>query len=320
MTTVGFRRPVTKPLLRLGTVKPLPPDPRAYDTFRVTQRFGTPDAYYAEIDRRAGRTPRTHGAVDVGNFRCGDAVVAMAPGTARRVQDNAVALGAKTNALGLVIDHGSGITSEYWHLNGYSVASGAKVTAGQQIGIVGRTGLGDVCHLHVEVKRAGGRIDPEPLMFGTPLIIEEEDVKIPAGLVPLAQGVVGPGNRLRIDPDTVTGSRIIGGDAPIGIGEAKAYWVQIYGRVSGEPYTLGGVAGSEYLWVGVFGSTWFVAAPLVTQIDATGLGRATLPAPPPADCSAQERELAVARTTLSRSLTAAEGAKQAIDATVEALS
>jgi hypothetical protein len=295
-----FRRPTALPIHPQTWVRP-----SGNTDFRITQRFAVPDSYYG------GR--QQHNAVDLGNFSCGGAVVAMAPGTVRRVQDNAMALGAKTNALGVIVDHGSGVQSEYWHLNAYAGPMSGPIVAGTQIGLVGRTGLGDVCHLHVEVKRNGVRIDPEPLMFGTPLNLED-DVKIPAGLKPLAQGVVGAMNRLRLDPSTTEGSRIIGGPAPTGIGDAKAYWVQIYGfGVPGAAYTLGGKAGSSYAWVGVFGSTWFVAEPLVTNLTPTGSIF------PPPDCSAQDQELAVIRTKLARAATSAAGAAQAATATVEAL-
>jgi hypothetical protein len=306
MSSLAFRRPTVLPIHRQTWVRPA-----GNTDFRVTQRFAVPDSFHGGTQQ--------HNAVDLGNFSCGGAVVAMAPGITRRTQDNATALGAKTNALGMIVDHGNGITSESWHLNGYSVASGVRVTAGQQIGIVGRTGLGDVCHLHVEVKRLGVRIDPEPLMFGTPLSIEEEDdVKIPAGLKPLASAVVGSGNRLRVDADTTTDSRIIGGPAPTGIGEDKAYWVQVYGfGVPGAAYTLDGKAGSLYAWVGVFGSTWFVAEPLLTQL--TPSGQLTLPAPPPADCSAQETTIARLTLKIARARTANNGARQAQAAVETAL-
>ena len=160
MPTITFRSPVTKPLLRKGTPKPMPPDPRAYDTFRVTQQFSDVDFYHQD--------GRLHRATDIGNFRCGDPVVAMARGVAYRTTDGAGALGVR-------IDHGSNVVTEYWHLDRQDVTNGHPVNPGQQIGIVGDTGLGNVCHLHVEAKRSGVRIDPEPLMFGGFLVIPEID-------------------------------------------------------------------------------------------------------------------------------------------------
>jgi len=167
MASLTFRRPTVLPIHPSTWVRPA-----GNIDFRVTQRFDVQDSFYGGAQK--------HNAVDLGNFRCGDAVVAMVAGTAYRVKDNATALGAPTDALGLRIDHGFGITTEYWHLNGYSVADGANVVVGQQVGIVGKTGLGNVCHLHTEVKVNGVRIDPEPLMFGEALMIQEDDVIIRA--------------------------------------------------------------------------------------------------------------------------------------------
>jgi hypothetical protein len=182
-----FRSPVTKPLLRKGTPKPVPPDPRAYDTFRVTQQFGDLDAYYKD---------RPHSATDIGNFTCGDPVVAMAAGIAYPLKDKATVLGAPSDALGVRVDHGNGIATEYWHLNRIDITSGQRVAQGEQIGIVGDTGLGTVCHVHVEAKRNGVRIDPEPLMFGGSLG-EENDVASPFGT-----GTIGAKINLRAAPST----------------------------------------------------------------------------------------------------------------------
>lgn len=282
-TTLTFRRPTVLPVRPQSWSRP----PGSID-FRVTQRFDVPDYFYGD--------GRKHGAIDLGNFRCGDAVVAMLDGTARLVKDRATTLGAKTDALGVLLDHGHGVTSEYWHLNAFSVPTGATVVAGQQIGVVGRTGLGDVCHLHVEVKRNGVRIDPEPLIFGGSLTIEEDDVKIPAGSY-LIRGSVAAGNRLRTDPATAEGSRITD----------KQYAVQVYMTgIAGEPYTLGGKPGNTYAWVGVFGQTWYVADPLLTDLTLTPTGSSLMPMPI-ADCSRQENALRAIRT-------AAAGARQAIEA------
>lgn len=300
MATIRFRSPVTKPLLPKGTPKPVPPDPRAYDTFRVTQQFDDVNPNLAINPNRLA-----HRATDIGNFRCGDPVVSMAPGTIRRVKDSA-------GALGVVIDHGAGVTTEMWHLNGYAGPSSGPVVSGQQVGVVGKTGLGAVCHVHVEAKRDGVRFDPEPLMFGGSLTIEEDNMRMPIGQ-PIAQGTVGPGNRLRVDPFTTEGSRVIGGEPPDGIGEAKAYLVNVFMLgVKGQPYTLGGKAGDEYAWVGVFGQTWYVAEPLVTDLKPSSIF-------PPADCSAQEATIAQLQTKIARATTANSGAQRAQDAVAAAL-
>ena len=306
MTTLAFRSPVTKPLLRAGTPKPVPPDPAAYDTFRVTQAFGARDFYYAD--------GRVHGAVDVGNFRCGDPVVAMCAGTARRVKDNARALGAKSDALGIVIDHGHGITTEYWHLDRQDVADGQPVMAGNQIGVVGRTGLGDVCHLHVEAKRAGTRIDPEPLMFGGSLTVED-DMQIrgaslrhiqnrSARLTTKARFRSSPEITENVIDDLEAGAlifpiAIVTGQA-VGTAPDAADWY--YG------IKTAGVKGAQ---LGCFHSSVLPRTP-----DGKGVALAPIEM---TDCSAQEQTISQLNTKIARARTANAGARQANEAVEVAL-
>lgn len=218
MPVLKFRSPVTLPLHRADWVRP----PGVYE-FVVTQRFGSLDGYYKG---------QAHGAVDIGNFRCHDPIVAMAAGNVRRVKDGAAAAGlAATDALGVVIDHGYGITTEYWHLDAWVGPATGWVQAGQQIGILGDTGIGAVCHCHIEAKRNGVRFDPEPLMFGGSINTDgEDDMRLPnAGY--FATGRVGPGNRLRLEHSTTEGSEVI----PDGV----VLDVQLLGIVTGgTPYTL----------------------------------------------------------------------------------
>lgn len=69
---------------------------------------------------------------------------------------------------GVVIDHGKitgrGSTDHmqtyYGHLSSYSVKAGDKVTAGQQIGVMGDTGNATGVHLHLGVLADGKFIDP----------------------------------------------------------------------------------------------------------------------------------------------------------------
>lgn len=58
------------------------------------------------------------------------------------------------------ISHGNGFSTEYWHLNKYTVRSGQKVTRGQLIGYVGKTGKALGPHLHYEVRLNGKPVNP----------------------------------------------------------------------------------------------------------------------------------------------------------------
>ncbi|MBC7363136.1 MAG: peptidoglycan DD-metalloendopeptidase family protein [Candidatus Aminicenantes bacterium] len=60
----------------------------------------------------------------------------------------------------VVISHGNGFSTEYWHLQKYAVKSGQKVERGQLIGYVGKTGKALGPHLHYEVHLNGKPVNP----------------------------------------------------------------------------------------------------------------------------------------------------------------
>ena len=60
----------------------------------------------------------------------------------------------------VVLDHGHGVFTGYWHLETLSVKAGERVSAGQMIGAVGSTGLSTGPHLHWELRVAGVAVDP----------------------------------------------------------------------------------------------------------------------------------------------------------------
>ena len=71
----------------------------------------------------------------------------------------------------VVLDHGMGVYTGYWHLSQLSVAPGQEVSQGDVIGLVGNTGRSTGAHLHWELRIDGIAVDPlqfleEPL-FGS---------------------------------------------------------------------------------------------------------------------------------------------------------
>ena len=59
-----------------------------------------------------------------------------------------------------MVNHGSGTTTVYAHMESMTVSSGQYVTQGQIIGYVGSTGITTGPHLHYEVRVDGSRVDP----------------------------------------------------------------------------------------------------------------------------------------------------------------
>ena len=68
----------------------------------------------------------------------------------------------------VLIDHGRGSQTVYWHLESADAYTGQLVQAGDHIGRVGRSGSASTEHLHVELRRLEGRqafaLDLGPLL------------------------------------------------------------------------------------------------------------------------------------------------------------
>ncbi len=60
----------------------------------------------------------------------------------------------------VVVAHGGGLASEYYHLSKTSVAEGDTVAQGAVIGLAGHTGRATGPHLHLSVRVPGGFVDP----------------------------------------------------------------------------------------------------------------------------------------------------------------
>jgi murein DD-endopeptidase MepM/ murein hydrolase activator NlpD len=64
----------------------------------------------------------------------------------------------------VVIDHGQGLLTLYFHLSKFNVKEGDQVKRGQEIGLSGGTGRATGPHLHVAVRWQGAYLDPARLL------------------------------------------------------------------------------------------------------------------------------------------------------------
>ena len=60
----------------------------------------------------------------------------------------------------IMINHGNNLISLYAHLNSRSVKRGDTVTAGQEIGTTGNSGISSGPHLHFELRENGKAVNP----------------------------------------------------------------------------------------------------------------------------------------------------------------
>ena len=60
----------------------------------------------------------------------------------------------------VILDHGLGVFTGFWHLSRIDVAEGQLVGRGEVIGLVGNTGLSTGPHLHWEMRVLGVPVDP----------------------------------------------------------------------------------------------------------------------------------------------------------------
>ncbi len=114
---------------------------------RVTSPFGTRRSY------NGGPVSSFHGGTD---FGAGIGTPIYAPAAGRVVL--AEELAVRGNAV--LIDHGLGVFSGYWHQSKLVVHVGQTVRRGDLIGYVGDTGLVTGAHLHWEMRVGGIAVDP----------------------------------------------------------------------------------------------------------------------------------------------------------------
>jgi murein DD-endopeptidase MepM/ murein hydrolase activator NlpD len=116
-------------------------------SIRITSPYGTRRSY------NGGPVSSFHEGTDFG-AESGIPIYATASGR--------VVLAEKLSVRGnaVLIDHGLGVFSGYWHQSKLAVHVGQTVKAGDLIGYVGDTGLVTGAHLHWEMRVGGIAVDP----------------------------------------------------------------------------------------------------------------------------------------------------------------
>jgi murein DD-endopeptidase MepM/ murein hydrolase activator NlpD len=128
---------------------------RPVESTRVTDPFGTRRSY------DLGATYSFHEGIDYG-IPVGSSVRAPAPGV--------VVLAEKlfVRGNGVVVDHGNGVCSGYWHNSSILVKVGQQVKTGDLLALSGNTGLSNGPHSHFEIRVAGIPTNPAVWYFGVP--------------------------------------------------------------------------------------------------------------------------------------------------------
>ncbi|WP_309572306.1 peptidoglycan DD-metalloendopeptidase family protein [Deinococcus sp.] len=110
--------------------------------------------------------PRTYTAGGPVAYHFGTDYPAKSGTPVLAVNDGTVVFAGRVPVRGnlVIIDHGVGVTSLYFHQSALLVRAGQRVVRGQQLGKVGETGLAVGAHLHLEIRVRGEATSPASWM------------------------------------------------------------------------------------------------------------------------------------------------------------
>ncbi|MEM7538640.1 MAG: LysM peptidoglycan-binding domain-containing M23 family metallopeptidase, partial [Chloroflexota bacterium] len=130
----------------------------------IDREFPTTSPYGTRRSYNGGPYASYHSGQD---FGAPEGTIIVAPA------DGVIALSEPLDVRGnsVLIDHGRGVVTGYWHLSEIKVAVGQRIAAGDVIGLVGTTGLSTGAHLHWELRVYGISVDP--MQFLDEALIEE---------------------------------------------------------------------------------------------------------------------------------------------------
>ncbi len=134
--------------------------PRAWDGAFILPSEGSIQNTFGLRRVINGQPRRPHTGEDI-SAPAGAPVLAINRGTVRLVADHFF------SGRSVVIDHGLGLYSMYFHLSNVAVHVGEQVAKAQVIGAVGATGRASGPHLHWGVRLTGARVNPLSLSAAT---------------------------------------------------------------------------------------------------------------------------------------------------------
>lgn len=118
---------------------------------RISTQFGS-----IRITNGNTANPSIHWGMDIA---AAEGTPVVAPGAGRVVLAERLLNTGNT----LVIEHGGGLKSYYFHMSELAVATGDMVETGQRVGAVGSTGYSTGPHLHFEMRIGNAAINPQLL-------------------------------------------------------------------------------------------------------------------------------------------------------------
>lgn len=133
----------------------------------ITSEFGTRRLYQNRINGY-------HAGLDI-DGETGDVVLAAAPGVVVFAEE------LQVRGRVVIIDHGAGVMSGYFHLDEIEVEVGQEVAKGDPLGKMGSTGLVTGSHLHWELHVGGVAVSPEEWLktdFTAAVLMAEDEEQV----------------------------------------------------------------------------------------------------------------------------------------------
>ncbi|HCF58149.1 MAG TPA: hypothetical protein DFS52_09170 [Myxococcales bacterium] len=140
----GYRVAFGSPHFGSRFINPVAPDAKINSVFGVRRVFN-------------GKLQSRHMGLDL-DGTTGTPIYAANDGVVRMAHDGFAAGNT------VLVSHGAGLFTGYFHLSKFAVKKGQRVKKGQLVGLMGKTGRVTGPHLHFSAKLGEVTIDPEALL------------------------------------------------------------------------------------------------------------------------------------------------------------